>query len=118
MGRDRLCQQFDTAPSLISALQWPHRSCNAPMWLYMIGKKPSVKADLAMYSQTVDVFRQCMSVSLILGCKLDFSSCIIKAGFHKSSHIYSKDESIALLNDLSTLSDWARNWQMNFIIDK
>ena len=28
-----------------------------------------------------------MSVSLISGCKLDFSSCAIRAGFHKSSHI-------------------------------
>ena len=32
--------------------------------------------------------------------------------------IYSKDDSIALQNNLSALSDWARIWQMNFIIDK
>ena len=31
--------------------------------------------------------RQCMSVSLILGCKLDFSSCAIWASFCKSSHM-------------------------------
>ena len=32
--------------------------------------------------------------------------------------IYSKDDSIALQNNLSTLSDWARIRQMNFNIDK
>ena len=32
--------------------------------------------------------------------------------------IYSKDDSIALQNNLSALSDWARIWQMNFNIDK
>ena len=87
MGQDGHCQQFDTTPTLISAPQWPHRPCNAPMRLYTVGKKPSVKADLAMYSHTVDVSRQCMSVSLILNCKMDFSFCAIRAGFRKSSHI-------------------------------
>ena len=57
MGRDGHCQQYDTTPSLISVPQWPHRPCNAPMRLYTVGKKPSVKADLAMYSHTVDVSR-------------------------------------------------------------
>ena len=51
MGRDGHCQQFDTTPTLISASQWPYKPCNAPMWLYRVGKKPSVKTDLAMYSQ-------------------------------------------------------------------
>ena len=88
MGRDGHCQQFDITPTLISAPQWPHKPCNASIWLYTVGKKPSVKTDLAMYSHTVDVSRQCMSVSLILNCKLDFSSCAIRAGFRKSSHIY------------------------------
>ena len=41
----------------------------------------SVKADLAMYSHTVGVSRQCMSVSLILGCKLDFSSALLGSVF-------------------------------------
>ena len=91
MCPDEHCQQFDTTPTLVSAPQWPHRPCNASMQLYSVGKKPSVKADLIMYSQTVDVSRQCMSVSLILNCKLDFSSCAIRAGFHKSSHIYCND---------------------------
>ena len=34
-------------------------------------------------------------------------------------YIYNKDDSITLQKeDLSTLSDWARIWQMNFNIDK
>ena len=57
MGQDEHCQQFYTTPTLISAPQWPHRPCNAPMRLYTVGKKLSVKADLAMYSHTVDVSR-------------------------------------------------------------
>ena len=32
--------------------------------------------------------------------------------------IYSKDDGIALQNNLSALYDWARIWQMNFNIDK
>ena len=53
-------QQFGTQPILISASQWPHRPCNAPTWFYRVGKKPSVKADLAIYSHADDVFGQCM----------------------------------------------------------
>ena len=86
MGRDGHRQQSDTTPTLISVHQWPHRPCNAPIRLYRVSKKPSVKADL-MYNHTVNVSRQCMSLSLILGCKLDFSSCAIRASFRESSHI-------------------------------
>ena len=57
-----------------------------PMRPCTVGKKPSVKADLAIYSQAVDVRGQCMSESLKLGHNLDFSSCDIMIGFHKSSH--------------------------------
>ena len=32
--------------------------------------------------------------------------------------IYSKDDNIALQNDLSALSSWARIWQINFNVDK
>ena len=32
--------------------------------------------------------------------------------------IYNKDDNIALQNDLSALSDWARIWKMNFNVDK
>ena len=81
MDQDGHCQHFDTTPILNNAPQCPHRPCNAPMQLDSVAKKPSVKADLAMYSHAVDVSRQYMSVSLILGCKLDFSSCAIRAGF-------------------------------------
>ena len=80
MGQDGHCQQFHTTPTLISAPQ-------SPMRPYTVGKKPSVKADLAIYSQAVDVHGQCMSESLKLGHNLDFSSCDIMVGFHKSSHI-------------------------------
>ena len=51
-------------------------------------QKPSVKADLAIYSHAVDVGGQCMSESLTLGHNLDFSSCDIMVGFGKSSHTY------------------------------
>ena len=71
---------------LISAPQWLHRPCNASRQLYKVGKKPFVKVDLAIYSYIVDVSGQCMSVSLILGFKLDFNSCAIWDGFCKSSH--------------------------------
>ena len=32
--------------------------------------------------------------------------------------IYSKNDDVALQNNLSALSNWARIWQMNFNIDK
>ena len=32
--------------------------------------------------------------------------------------IYSKNDDVALQNNLSALSDWARIWQINFNIDK
>ena len=81
-------QQFGTQPILINAPQWACWPCNAPTRSYTVGKKPSVKADLAIYSQAVDVRGRCMSESLKLGHNLDFSSCDIMVGFHKSSHIY------------------------------
>ena len=89
MDQDGQCQQFDTTSTLISAPQWPHKPCNASMQLNRVDKKPFVKADLAMYSHTVYVSRQYMSVSLILDCKLDFVPCTIRAGFCKSCHILS-----------------------------
>ena len=85
IDRDGHWQQFGTQPILISAPQWASWSCNAPTGFYRVGKKPSVKADQAIYSQ------RCMSESLRLGHNLDFSSCDIMVGFHKSSHIYVND---------------------------
>ena len=87
IDRDGHWQQFGTRPILISAPQWACLTCNAPTGFHRVGKKPSVKADLAIYSQAVDVRRWCMSESLKLGHNLDFSSCDIMVGFHKSSHI-------------------------------
>ena len=58
------------SPILISAPQWPNRPCNAPTQPYRVGKMPSVKACLVIYSHIVDASGQCMSVSLILGFKL------------------------------------------------
>ena len=84
IDRDGHWQQFGTQPILISAPQWADRPCNTPTRFYRVGKKPSVKADLAIYSYAVDVHRQCMSESLILGHNLDF----IMVGFCKSSHKY------------------------------
>ena len=62
IDRDGHWQQSGTQPILISAPQWPNRTCNALMQLYMVGKKPSVKADLAIYSHIVNASGQCMSV--------------------------------------------------------
>ena len=50
VGRDSRQQQFDTPGSLIIAHQWPHRPCSGPSWFYRVGKRPPVKADLAIYS--------------------------------------------------------------------
>ena len=93
IDRDGHWQQFGTQPILISAPQWANRPCNAPTRFYRVGKKPSVKADLAIYSHAVDVGEQCRSESLTLGHYLDFSSCDIMVGFCKSSHIYLPDNS-------------------------
>ena len=80
-------QQSDTQTILISAFQWPNWTCSALTWPYRVGKKLSVKGDLAIYSHKVNASGQCMSESLILGHNLDFSSCDILVGFCKSSHI-------------------------------
>ena len=50
VGQDSRQQQFDTPGSLISAHQWPHRPCSGPSWFYRVGKRPPVKADLAICS--------------------------------------------------------------------
>ena len=56
IGRDKHWRQFDMTPILISAPQWLHRSCNAPTQFYKAGKRPSVKADLAIYITTYLMF--------------------------------------------------------------
>jgi len=40
----------------INASQWPHRVCVGPAWLNdRVSKKPSVKADLLIYSNCITV---------------------------------------------------------------
>jgi len=39
----------------INAPQWPHRVLVGPAWLDRVGKRPSVKADLLIYSNCVTV---------------------------------------------------------------
>ena len=87
IDQDGHWQQLGTQPIVISSPQWADRPCNAATQFYTVGKKLSVKADLAIYSHVVDVGGQCMSESLTLGHNLDFSSCNIMVGFFKSSHI-------------------------------
>ena len=36
--------------ALLVPHQWPHRPCSGPLWFYRVGKRPPVKADLAIYS--------------------------------------------------------------------
>ena len=50
VGRDSRQQQFDIPSRLISAHHWPHRPCSGLSWLYRVGKRLPVKADLAIYS--------------------------------------------------------------------
>ena len=87
IDQDGHWQQSDIKPILISAPQWPNRTCNAPTRLYRVGKKPAMKAYPAIYYHTVDTAGQCMSESLMLGHNLDFSTCDLLVSFCKSSHI-------------------------------
>jgi len=48
-------EQFGTTCHLIKAPQWPHRVCDGPAWLDRVAKKPSVKANLLIYSNCVTV---------------------------------------------------------------
>ena len=56
-GQDSRWQQSGTSHILISAIHWPHRPCIAPWWFDRVGNKPSVKADLAIYSYVLGIFR-------------------------------------------------------------
>ena len=65
----------------MSAHQWPHIPCGGPSWLYRVGKRPPVKADLAIYGPSM----VCPdSARVWLSCKMDFTC---KLGFFKSSDI-------------------------------
>ena len=54
IDQDSHWQQFGTQSILINAPQWDDRPCNAPTRFYRVGKKPSVKADMAIHSLLVD----------------------------------------------------------------
>ena len=87
VDRDGRWQQADTPCSLISAPQWPHAPYSGPTWFSSVGKRPPVKADLAIYSPVNGVYVQCLSLAFMLSYNLDFNSCAIRDGFRKSSHI-------------------------------
>ena len=72
--------------SLISAHHWPHRPCSGPSWFYRVGKRPPVKADLAIYSLVVGMSGLWVNVATMLNNKLDFYCCDNSVGFCKSSH--------------------------------
>ena len=88
IDQDRQWQQFGTIPIVIGAPQWLHRAYNAPWQFYRVSKKPSVKADLVIYSHELDVSGWCMGVLLIINIEIDFSSCANWDSFCKSSHIF------------------------------
>jgi len=49
-------EQFGTTGYPINVSQWPHRVCVGPAWPDVrVSKKPSVKADLLIYSNRVIV---------------------------------------------------------------
>ena len=76
-----------TPNSLISAHHWPHRPCSGPSWFYRVGKRPPVKADLAIYSLVVGMSGLWVNVATMLNNKLDFYCCDNSVGFCKSGHI-------------------------------
>ena len=51
-------QQLSTCHILINAIHQPHRPHSAPWWFNRVGNKPSVKADLAIYSYVLGISRQ------------------------------------------------------------
>ena len=74
-------QQFGTTHILINTFQWLHRPCSAPLWFDSVGKRLSVKPDLAIYNHMLGVSGHCCSVAFIFSNKLDFSFCVIWDGF-------------------------------------
>ena len=57
-------------------------------WFDSIGKKPSVKADLAIYDQVLGVSGWYMSAAFTYRQKMDISYCGNKASFHRPGHIF------------------------------
>ena len=58
-----------------------------PVVVYRVGKRPSVKADLAIYSLVVGMSGLWVNVATMLNNKLDFYCCDNSVSFCKSSHI-------------------------------
>ena len=48
ISQDSHWQQSGTTHILINVIHWPQRLCSSPWWFDRDGKRPSVKADLAM----------------------------------------------------------------------
>ena len=65
-GQDSYWQQSGTSHIYISATYWPHRPCIVQWWFDRVSNEPSVKADLAIYSYVLGIFRWCKSVGLII----------------------------------------------------
>ena len=57
ISRDSCWQQFDTTCILINVVHFLNRPCNAPSWFDKVGKKPSVRADLVIFSHMLCVSR-------------------------------------------------------------
>ena len=74
-GRGGCWVQFGTSCRLINASQVPHRLRCDSSWLGRVGKKPSLKADLAIYSYIVTVSGQHLNVAIMLSNKMDFRYC-------------------------------------------
>ena len=63
----------------------------ALLWTFTVlqaREKPSVKADLAIYTHVLGVPGQYESVDLMISHKMDFNGCANRDGFHTDSHIY------------------------------
>ena len=76
------CRLIDAPRCPIGSVVIPHGSVDR------VGKNPSLKADLAIYSYIVTVSVQYLSVAITLSNKMNFSYCDNTVSFHKSSHIY------------------------------
>ena len=70
-----------------ASLLMPHSGSTGSVVHLCVGKKQSVKADLAIYGYVLGVSGQWVSVAIImLSYKLDFSFCDNSVGFCKLNH--------------------------------
>ena len=58
------------------------------LMVWQAREKPSVKADLAIYTHVLGVPGQYKSAALMLSHKMDFNCCANRDGFCISRHIY------------------------------